>query len=193
MKIICKIRKYSCGLSQKFRNSLYLCLICLLLGIIYNTSVHAQSTELTKSFGIGSQGATPAFGGISFKYNGLAPVYLQAVGRFILIEDYSDHMLGCGVSYAIYEHIGQWNQARLYFSLEGGWRFHKETDDDNNIFENTTLAAGISFGGELVFSLGGIPLGLNLGIGQGFGREYNGSESKGVAGVYVGAGIHAYF
>ena len=170
-----------------------MCLICLLLCLSYNVSVQAQSTELTKNFGIGSQGATPAFGGISFKYNALAPIYLQTVGRFILIDDYSDHMLGCGVSYAIYEHIGQWNQARLYFSFEGGWRFHKETDDDNNSFEATMLAAGISFGGELVFSLGGIPLGLNLGIGQGFGREYNESGFRGVAGVYVGAGIHAYF
>ncbi len=164
-------------------------MICILL----NCSVQAQSTELTKNFGIGSQGATPAFGGISFKYNGLAPVYLQAVGRFILIDAYSDHMLGAGVSYAIYEHAGKWNQARLYFSLEGGWRYHKRIDDNNDLIETTTLAAGISFGGELVFSLGGIPLGLNLGIGQGFGREYNGSASKGVAGVYVGAGIHAYF
>lgn len=170
-----------------------MCLIYLFLGMIYSVSVQAQTTELTKNFGIGSQGATPAFGGISFKYNGLAPVYLQTVGRFILIDDYTDHMLGAGVSYAIYEHTGKWNQARLYFTLEGGWRYHKRMDDNKDIIETTTLAAGISFGGELVFSLGGIPLGLNLGIGQGFGRDYNVSESKGVAGVYVGAGIHAYF
>ena len=161
--------------------------------MLYNVSAQAQTTELTKNFGIGSQGATPAFGGISFRYNGLAPVYLQTVGRFILIDEYSDHMLGAGVAYAIYEHTGKWNQARLYFTLEGGWRYHKRIDDNDDIIETTTLAAGISFGGELVFSLGGIPLGLNLGIGQGFGRDYNVFESKGVAGVYVGAGIHAYF
>lgn len=161
--------------------------------MIYNVSAHAQTTELTKNFGIGSQGATPAFGGISFKYNGLAPVYLQTVGRFIHIDDYSDHMLGAGVSYAIYEHTGTWNQARLYFTLEGGWRYHNSMDENDDMIETTTIAAGISFGGELVFSLGGIPLGLNMGIGQGFGRDYDASESKGLAGVYVGAGIHAYF
>ena len=57
----------------------------------------------------------------------------------------------------------------------------------------TTLGGGLAFGGELVFSLGGIPLGLNVEVGQGFGREKTESQSKGIAGVYVGMGIHAYF
>ena len=197
MSLICKIQKYTCGIPQNIRFCSTLCLI-LIISMFLNSSVQAQSTELSKNFGIGAQGATPAFGGISFKYNGLAPVYLQAVGRFILIDTYSDHMLGAGVSYAIYEHVGKWNRARLYFSLEAGWRYHERIDDDNDLIENdlietTTLATGISFGGELVFSFGGIPLGLNLGIGQGFGREYIGSAFKGLAGVYVGAGLHAYF
>ena len=147
MNIINPIRKYRGSLSQK----LYISLICLGLGMMHNVAVQAQSTELTKNFGIGAQGATPAFGGISFKYNGLAPVYLQAVGRFILIDEYADHMLGFGTSYAIYEHFGKWNQARLYFTLEGGIRYHKETEDTDKIIETTTLAAGISFGGELIF------------------------------------------
>lgn len=167
--------------------------ICMICCIMISYSVQAQQTDLTKDFGIGSQGATPAFGGMSFKYNGLAPVYFQTIGRFILIDEDADHMMGVGVSYAIFEHRGKWNEARLYFSLEGGWRYKKETDMVKETVETTTLAGGISFGGELVFSLGGIPLGLNLGIGQGFGREQSNSQSNGVAGVYVGAGIHAYF
>lgn len=191
--MICNIRNINCNISHKNKICLYIYLICFFLGMLFNISVQAQTTELTKNFGIGSQGATPAFGGISFKYNGLAPIYLQTVGRFIRIDEYTDHMLGIGASYAIYEHSGKWNQARLYFTLEGGWRYHKGMDENDDIIETTTLAAGISFGGELIFSLGGIPLGLNLGIGQGFGREYISSETKGVAGVYVGAGIHAYF
>ncbi len=164
------------------------CLICLFLGIAFSFSAQAQETNLTKSFGIGLQGATPAFGGISFRYTGLAPIYLQTVGRFVLTDEESDHMLGAGVSYAIFEHQSRWNIARLYFTLEGGWQYKTEQE-----LLTTTLAGGLAFGGELVFSLGGIPLGLNVGIGQGFGREKAGSQSKGLAGVYVGAGIHAYF
>ena len=164
------------------------CLICLFLGIAFSFSAQAQETNLTKSFGIGLQGATPAFGGISFRYTGLAPIYLQTVGRFVLTDQESDHMLGGGVSYAIFEHQSRWNIARLYFTLEGGWQYKTEQE-----LLTTTLAGGLAFGGELVFSLGGIPLGLNVGIGQGFGREKAGSQSKGLAGIYVGAGIHAYF
>jgi len=164
------------------------CLICTFLGIAFSFSAQAREPDLTKSFGIGLQGATPAFGGMSFRYTGLAPVYLQTVGRFVLNDRDSDHMLGAGVSYAIFEHQSRWNIARLYFTLEGGWQYKTERE-----FLTTTLAGGLAFGGELVFSLGGIPLGLNVGIGQGFGTENAESQSKGVAGVYVGAGIHAYF
>jgi hypothetical protein len=167
--------------------------IYLILSLIFCSAIQAQQTNLTKKFGIGSQGATPAFGGMSFRYNGLAPVYLQTVGRFILNDEDGDHMFGAGVSYAIFEHRGKWNEARLYFTLEGGWRYKTQTALEKEMTKTTTLAAGISFGGELVFSLGGIPLGLNIGIGQGIGREDSNSQSKGIAGVYVGAGIHAYF
>ncbi len=174
---------------RKIGTYLFIYLVCLL----FSSSIQAQEANLTKKFGIGSQGATPAFGGISLRYNGLAPVYLQTVGRFILNDQYGDHMLGAGVSYAIFEHRGKWNQARLYFTLEGGWRYKTEKDFQKEIVKTTTLAAGIAFGGELVFSLGGIPLGLNISIGQGIGRENNNSQSKEIAGVYVGAGVHAYF
>ena len=181
------------------------CLICIFVGITLSFSVQAQESNLTRDFGIGLQGATPEFGGVSFRYTGLAPVYLQTVGRFILSDQNSDHMLGAGVSYAIFEHQGRWNLSRLYFTLEGAWRYerrmhaiirkseittqHEKTRD----YTTTTLGGGIAFGGELVFSLGGIPLGLNVEVGQGFGREKTDSESKGLAGVYVGMGIHAYF
>ncbi len=168
-------------------------LICILLGVTFSPSTQAQANHLTKTFGIGLQGATPAFGGISFRYNGLAPVYLQTVGRFILNDQNSDHMLGAGVSYAIFEHQDRRNLARLYFSLEGGWRYEKDQEHGQEIVRTTTLGAGIAFGGELVFSFGGIPLGLNAEVGQGFGREKVISQSKGLAGVYVGTGIHAYF
>jgi hypothetical protein len=174
-------------------------LIFLLLSLTFCFSIQAQETNLTKNFGIGAHGATPAFGGVSLRYNGLAPIYLQTVGRFILSDEIADHMVGAGVSYAIFEHKGKWSQARLYFTLEGGWRYNKETDiqdetsETTTLEETTTLAAGIAFGGELVFSFGGIPLGLNIGIGQGIGRENANSQSKGLAGVYVAAGIHAYF
>ncbi len=163
-------------------------LTCIFLGITLSFSVQAQESNLNKNFGIGLQGATPAFGGVSFRYTGLAPVYLQTVGRFILSDQDSDHMLGAGISYAIFEHQSRWNLSRLYFTLEGAWQYQKERD-----FLTTRLGGGIAFGGELVFSLGGIPLGLNVEVGQGFGREKTDSESKGLAGVYVGMGIHAYF
>ena len=166
----------------------FLSLICILVGISLSLSVQAQGTDLTKNFGIGLQGATPAFGGVSFRYTGLAPVYLQTVGRFILSDEDSDHMLGGGISYAIFEHQGRWNISRLYFTLEGAWQYEKQKD-----LLTTRLAGGIAFGGELVFSLGGIPLGLNMEVGQGFGRENDDFQSTGVAGVYVGTGIHAYF
>ena len=163
-------------------------LTSLFLGITLSFSVQAQETDLTKNFGIGLQGATPTFGGISFRYTGLAPVYLQTVGRFILSDENSDHMLGGGISYAIFEHQSRWNLSRLYFTLEGAWQYQKERD-----LLTTRLGGGIAFGGELVFSLGGIPLGLNVEVGQGFGREKDDFQSKGLAGVYVGTGIHAYF
>ncbi|RKU09393.1 hypothetical protein C6501_15370 [Candidatus Poribacteria bacterium] len=179
--------------ARKIEISISIYIVCLLLSLIFSSSIQAQGVNLTKNFGIGSQGATPAFGGMSFRYNGLAPVYLQTVGRFILNDQDGDHMLGAGISYAIFEHRGKWNEARLYFTLEGGWRYKTEMDIKKEIINTTTLAAGIAFGGELVFSLGGIPLGLNISIGQGIGRESDNSQSKGIAGVYVGAGIHAYF
>lgn len=163
-------------------------LTCIFLGITLSFSVQAQETDLTKNFGIGLQGATPVFGGISFRYTGFAPVYLQTVGRFILSDENSDHMLGGGISYAIFEHQSRWNLSRLYFTLEGAWQYEKHED-----FLTTRLGGGIAFGGELVFSLGGIPLGLNVEVGQGFGREKDDFQSKGLAGVYVGTGIHAYF
>lgn len=168
-------------------------LTCICMGVTFNFSTQAQATDLTKNVGIGLQGATPAFGGISFRYTGLAPVYLQTVGRFILNDQDSDHMLGAGISYAIFEHQGRRNLARLYFSLEGGWRYEEDQNPGKEHFKTTTLGAGIAFGGELVFSFGGIPLGLNAEVGQGFGREKVSSQSKGLAGVYVGTGIHAYF
>ncbi len=169
------------------------CLIGILLGATLSFSAPARATDLTKSFGIGVQGATSAFGGISLRYTGLAPVYLQTVGRFILRDQNSDHMLGAGVSYAIFEHQNKRNIARLYFTLEGGWRFEEGQRSRRKIVETTTLGVGLAFGGELVFSLGGIPLGLNVAVGQGFGREKASDQSKGLAGVYVGSGLHAYF
>ena len=179
-------------------------LICIFLGEIFSFAAQAQATDLTKNFGIGLQGATPAYGlvqeqsepiigGISFRYNGLAPVYLQTVGHFILNDQDSDHILGAGVSYAIFEHQSRWHIARLYFTLEGGWRYQKEQELSQEMLKTTALGVGLAFGGELVFSLGGIPLGLNVKIGQGFGREKASSQSRGLAGVYVGTGIHAYF
>lgn len=165
------------------------CLICTLLSVAFGFSTQAQATDLAKNFGIGFQGTTPAFGGISFRYNGLAPVYLQTVGRFILNDQDSDHMLGAGVSYGIVEHQSKLGISRLYFTFEGGWRYKEE----QNLRTITTTGVGLAFGGEIVFSLGGIPLGLNVEIGQGFGREKAESQSKGIAGVYVGSGIHAYF
>ena len=173
-------------------------IICI-VGITLSFSVQAQAADLTKNFGIGLQGASPVFGGLSFRYTGLAPVYLQTVGRFILNDQNSDHMLAAGVSYAIFEHQSRWNIARLYFTLEGAWQYEKWTEDSTIQYERprndltTRLGAGIAFGGELVFSLGGIPLGLNVEVGQGFGREETDFESKGLAGVYIGSGIHAYF
>ena len=167
-------------------------LICVFSIVTFSFPAQAKKTDLTKSYGIGLQGATPTFGGISFRYNGLAPVYLQTVGRFILNGQDSDHMLGAGVSYAIFEHQSRWNLARLHFTLEGGWQ-QKEEGLREETVKTTTLATGLAFGGELVFSLGGIPLGLNVEIGQGFGREKTSSQSKGLAGVYAGGGIHAYF
>ncbi len=185
------------------RLTFYLC--CLFFGITLSFSVQAQETNLTKNFGIGLQGATPEFGGVSFRYTGFSPVYLQTVGRFILSDENSDHMLGAGISYAIFEHQSRWNLSRLYFTLEGAWRYERGLDyispkpeittqqEKTREYTTTTLGGGIAFGGELVFSLGGIPLGLNVEVGQGFGREKIDSESKGIAGVYVGMGIHAYF
>lgn len=169
------------------------CLTCLLVGITLSLSVQAEENNLTKDFGIGLQGATSEFGGISLRYTGLAPVYLQTVGRFILNDQTSNHMLGGGVSYAIFEHESKWHASRLYFTLEGGWLYKKEPDLREELVTSTTLGGGVAFGGELVFSLGGIPLGLNVAVGQGFGREKTDAQSKGLAGVYVGMGIHAYF
>ncbi len=179
-------------------------LIGILLAIIFSVSAQAQAADLIKSFGIGLQGATPAYalldeqpqtiiGGISFRYNRLAPVYLQTVGRFILNDQDSDHILGAGISYAIFEHQSEWTIARLYFTLEGGGRYEKEQELDQEIVKTTTLGVGLAFGGELVFPIGGIPLGLSVKVGQGFSREKTDSQSKGRAGVYVGTGIHAYF
>ena len=179
-------------------------LICICLGVTFSFSTQAQAADLTRNFGIGLQGATPAYGfvqeqsvpilgGISFRYNGLAPIYFQTVGHFVLNDQDSDHILGAGVSYAIFEHQSQWNIARLYFALEGGGRYQKEQERSQEMVKTTTLGVGLAFGGELVFSLGGIPLGLNLKIGQGFGREIADSQSKSRAGVYVGTGMHAYF
>ncbi len=174
------------------------CLVGCILGIAVLSSaavaqeqpVTARQTTLNKNFGIGLQGATPTFGGISFRYTGFAPVYLQTLGRIILTDaDTSDHMLGGGISYAIFEHQSRWNIARLYFTLEGAWQYEKEWG-----VVTTRLGGGIAFGGELVFSLGGIPLGLNMEVGQGFGRERTDSQQdQGLAGVYIGSGIHAYF
>ncbi len=205
---------------------LIFCLNCLFLSTVFSLTTHAQKTDFTrnfelantleannresqrtdftKNFGIGFQGATPAFGGISFRYTGLAPIYLQTVGRFILNNQDSDHMLGAGVSYAIFQHENRFGISRLYFTLQGGWRdkrqeeyyFQKEDDFHKEIqttTQTTTLGAGLAFGGELVVSLMGIPLGLNMEIGQGVGRETEGSQSKGIAGIYVGGGVHAYF
>ena len=168
-------------------------IMCLFVGITLSLSVQAEENNLTKDFGIGLQGATSEFGGISLRYTGLAPVYLQTVGRFILNDQTSNHMLGGGVSYAIFEHESKWHASRLYFTLEGGWLYKKEPDLREELVTSTTLGGGVAFGGELVFSLGGIPLGLNVAVGQGFGREKTDAQSKGLAGVYVGMGIHAYF
>ena len=52
------------------------CLICIFVGITLSFSVQAQGTDLTKNFGIGLQGATPTFGGISFRYTGLVYLHL---------------------------------------------------------------------------------------------------------------------
>ena len=170
-------------------------LLCICLGIALSFSAQAQGSNLTKNFGIGLQGATPDFGGISLRYTGYAPVYLQAVGRCIVDGENNDHMLGGGISYAIFEHQSRWNVSRLYFTLEGGWLYQKQEESawQLELTESMTLGAGLAFGGELMFSLGGIPLGLNVEVGQGFGREEIGTQLKSLAGVYVGAGIHAYF
>lgn len=164
------------------------CMFCIVLGLTLSFSAQAEEWNLTKNFGIGLHGATSEFGGISFRYTGFAPVYLQTVGRFILSDKNSDHMLGAGVSYAIFEHQSRWNVSRLYFALQGGWQYKEQQD-----VLTTTFGTGLAFGGELVFSFVGIPLGLNVEVGQGFGREKTNSQSQGVAGVYIGAGIHAYF
>ena len=141
-------------------------LICIFLGVTFSFSTQAQETDFTKSFGIGLQGATPAYGlvhqqpetiigGISFRYNRLRPVYFQTVGHFILNDQNSDHILGTGISYAIFEHQSKWNIARLYFVLEGGWRYKKEQELGQEIVKTMTLGVRLAFGGELVFPIGG--------------------------------------
>ncbi len=70
--------------------------LLFLLSVTFSFSAQRKKADLTKNFGIGLQGA-PTFGGISSRYNGLASVYLQTVGRFILNGQDSDHMLGAGV------------------------------------------------------------------------------------------------
>lgn len=182
------------------KSTLFYGVICLIM----SSTIQANTADLTRKFGIGAHGATPSFGGISLRYNSLAPIYLQAVGRFYLDDENTDHSLGAGISYAIYEYKGKWNHTRLYLSLEGGWRFYRDNYLYNymemseatslvEMSEATTLAGGISFGGELIFPLGGIPLGVNMSIGQGVARENSSSVFKNFAGIYIGAGIHAYF
>ena len=71
---------------EKIMKRLTFYLASIFFGITLSFSAQAQEPNLTKNFGIGLQGTTPSFGGISFRYTGFAPVYLQTVGRFILTD-----------------------------------------------------------------------------------------------------------
>lgn len=175
-------------------------LVAVLACLMFSFSSSAQKIDTSKHLGIGLQANYPLLGGISVRYYGLSPVYLQVVGRFIMNGDERDNMLGAGVSYAVFEHVSS-AITRLYFSLEGGGRYERTEsyywDFEESVTSFTTkktYGLGVVFGVEFVTPFAGTQLGCNAEIGQGFGRiDEEGSKLKDTASFILGFGFHVYF
>ena len=182
--------------------SITICSIALFLSIIFNLPARAEESDVSdKNWGIGVQGNYPLLGGISVRYYGLSPVYLQAVGRFIMNGDERDNMFGGGLSYAVFEYAG-YGMTRLYFSLEGGERYEKDRRyfwnektqrDEWRMYTKKTYGFGVVFGTEFAFPFLGTQIGFNAEIGQGYGRIDEDSKTKDIASFIVGGGMHVYF
>lgn len=180
-------------------------LVIMLSCMSFCIPVYAQKGEADENWGIGLQVNYPLLGGISVRYYGLSPVYLQIIGRFIMNGDERDNMLGGGISYAVFEHkSSQGEMTRLYFSLVGGERYEKNEEieyiwdeefgrEETRILAKKTYGAGITFGVEFAIPFLGALMGCNAEIGQGYGRVEENSETKDTASFILGGGIHFYF
>ncbi|MBM3242202.1 hypothetical protein FJZ31_38530 [Candidatus Poribacteria bacterium] len=183
-----------------------ICMTIILGSLFFSFSSHAGEVDINKHWGIGLQGNFPLVGGVSARYYGLSPVYLQIVGRFILNDYNRDNMLGAGISYAVLEHVSS-VITRLYFSLEGGERYEKDVWDEyteygpygpvgpqrRHISVKKTYGVGVAFGTEITIPFFGTQVGWNAEVGQGLGRIKEDRRSEDTGSIILGTGIHVYF
>ena len=181
------------------------CVIIILSCIIFIPLSYSKDMDTDRNLGIGIQGNYPLWGGISVRYYGLSPLMIQVVGRAILNDKERDNMLGGGVSYIIFKHVGT-TMTRLYFSLESGERYEKrknygewnyETQQpekpEREFYVKKTYGLAVAFGCELIVPIFGIQFGLNAEIGQGLGRINEDTKKKDMGKLTFGSGLHIYF
>ena len=162
----------------------------------------AAGVDINKHIGVGFQANYPLIGGISIRYYGLSPIYLQLAGYFH-IDDYDrDNMVGAGISYAVFEHVGG-VITRLYFTLEGGQRYERDTWKYTaymptgptrwDISVKKTYGIGAAFGAEFTFPFFGAQIGWNAEVGQGLGRVEDPAKTRDASSIILSTGMHVYF
>jgi hypothetical protein len=179
-----------------------ICITFALYCIGIFSHANAAGVDINKHIGIGLQGNYPLIGGISIRYYGLSPIYLQLAGHFH-VDDYNrDNMLGAGMSYAVLEHVGG-VITRLYFTLGGGQRYEKDAWKYDpygpagptrwDISIKKTYGIGATFGAEFTFPFFGTQIGWNAEVGQGLGRVEEHSDTKDASSIILSTGMHVYF
>lgn len=179
-----------------------ICMTLALCAIGIFSHANAAGVDVNKRIGIGFQGNYPLIGGISIRYYGLSPIYLQLAGYFHADGHNRDNMLGAGISYAVFEHVGG-VITRLYFTLEGGQRYEKDTWKYTaysatgptrwDIGIKKTYGIGTAFGAEFTFPFLGTQIGWNAEIGQGSGSIEEQSRVRSVISIILSTGMHVYF
>ncbi len=187
---------------RRHMKGIVICVTFALCTIGIFSHADAAGVDTSKHIGIGFQANYPLIGGISIRYYGLSPVYLQLAGYFHADDYNRDNMLGAGISYAVFEHVGT-AITRLYLTLEGGQRYEKDAWK-RTAYSNTgptrwdvsmkkTYGIGIAFGGEFVLPVFGTQIGWNAEIGQGLGRVEEPAKTKDASSIILSTGMHVYF
>ena len=194
-------------------------MVLLILLTLLSLPSIAQEEPFKPHWAIGLQGNAELWSGLSFRYVGWDPIYIQLTEVYFKGNDFEDFMMGLGIPVLIFK--GKWTQ--FYVAPTGGVKWSKDTNDvsfppkdlsPNRILSEETVKK-FFWGGGLLFGVETIlkeRYGFNIEFGQILGRLNTQTEcttlnpngdgpcqkmleefTKTKATLTIGGGFHVFF